>query len=284
MQTSRLGPSSDEPALINSFGVWTLRRLGSGDLNVPVDAPKTTASIQYRLRAGTRQGPGHWYVIHVHFRITFADDSGPGFVLLSANTNGWASYQAKFYPAIEDGVMTIPWATLDLIDGLHKGVARGRTVEYRSANYMQYRGIQPGLSSLNFQLEQFDQARVAALRIFADSGIELTRIGYGRMGLGFTVAPAKIEAGESFAVRFEIRHLSGRVLRNVSLAPELVDCSGVRLVAPRIVRFRQVAKAVAGYFHFRALGPGPCRIFFWGHSNSQQPAKEIDITVHPARH
>jgi hypothetical protein len=222
-------------------------------------------------------------VIHVHFRITFADDSGSGFVLLSANTNGWASYQAKFYPAIEDGVLTVPWATLDLIDGLHKGVAAGRTVEYRSANYMQFRGIRPGVSSLNFQLEQFDQARVAALRIVADSGIELTRLGYGRMGLRFTVTPPIIHTGESFDVRYELRHISGRILRNVSLAPELVDCLGVRLLGPKVVRFAQVASAVSGYFRFRALARGRCRIFFWAHSNSHQPAKEIDVTVHPAR-
>ncbi|HYZ78249.1 MAG TPA: hypothetical protein VE596_12830 [Gaiellaceae bacterium] len=281
-RAARQGTSRAEPRLINAFGLWTLRRLGYGDLDLPVDAPKTTASASFRLPASARQGNGHWYVMHVHFRLLFAPDTGPGFVLLSANTNGWASYQVKFYPALGNGVLRIPWATLDLINGLQKHVAKTPKIEFKSANYMQYRGIRPGLSTWNFQLEQFGQAKVAAVRIFQDSAIELTRIGFGRMGLAFKVVPAKINEDSNFVIRYRLRHIGGRVLRRVSLAPELVDCPGVRLLGPRVVRFTRVAKAVSGGFRFHADAPGRCRIFFWAHSNSHNPAKEVDIVVHPA--
>lgn len=272
--------SGAKARLIDSYGLWTLHRLGYGDVDLPVDAAKTTASARFRLPANARQGRGHWYLMHVHFRITFADDSGEGFVVLSANTNGWASYQVQFSPGLKNGALMIPWSTVDLVDGRQRHVAKTRQIEFRSANYMQYRGIRPGRSTWNFQLEQFGQARVAAVRIFDDSGIELTRLGYGRMGLRFTVVPATIRAGRNFAVRYELRHTSGRVLRKVSLAPELVDCNGVRLVGPRAVRFARVAKAVSGAFRFRALTPGRCRIFLWAHSNSHNPAKEV--VVRPA--
>src|SRR5919109_2400376 len=280
---ARPGASRAEPRLVDAFGLWTLRRLGYGDLDLPVDAPKTTASASFRLPATARQGNGHWYVMHVHFRLVFAPDTGPGFVLLSANTNGWASYQVKFYPAVDNGVLTIPWATLDLIKGLQKHVAKTPQIEFESANYMQYRGIRPGLSSWNFQLEQFGQAKVAGVRIFKDSAIELTRIGFGRMGLALKAVPAKVYAGSNFAVRYTLRHTNGRVLRKVSLAPELVDCPGVRLLGPRVVRYARVAKVVSGAFRFRADAPGRCRIFFWAHSNSHNPAKEVDVLVRPAR-
>jgi hypothetical protein len=279
---ARPGASRAEPRLLDAFGLWTLRRLGYGDLDLPVDAPKTTASASFRLPATARQGKGHWYVMHVHFRLTFAPDTGPGFVLLSANTNGWASYQVKFYPDIASGVLRVPWATLDLINGLQKRVATTPEIEFKSGNYMQTRGIRPGLTIWNFQLEQFGQAKVAALRIFKDSAIELTRIGYGRMGLAFKVAPAKVYAASNFAIRYTLRHTSGRVLRKVSLAPELVDCPGVRLLGPRVVRLARVTKAVSGAFRFRAEAPGRCRIFFWAHSNSHNPAKEVDVVVRPA--
>jgi hypothetical protein len=272
-----------EPRLIDAYGLWTLRRLGYGDLDLPVDAEKTTASASFRLPADARQGPGRWYVMHVHFRVTFAEDSADGFVVLSANTNGWASYQVQFSPTLENGALTIPWSTVDLIGGRQRHVAKTPEIEFRSANYMQYRAIRPGVSTWNFQLEQFGRARVAAVRIFDDSGIELTRIGYGRMGLRFTVVPAITRAGRNFVVRYELRHTSGRVLRKVSLAPELVDCEGVQLLGPRVVRFARVAKAVSGAFRFRAVAPGPCRIFFWAHSNSHNPAKEVHVVVRSAR-
>jgi hypothetical protein len=272
-----------EPRLIDGYGLWTLRRLGYGDLGLPVDVPKTSVSAGFRLPAKARQSKGHWYVMHVHFRIAFAPDSGSGFVLLSANTNGWASYQVGFSPIVANGTLTIPWTTTDLIDGPQKHVAKKPVIEFKSANYMQYRGIQPGLNIWNFQLEQFGQARVAAVRIFKDSGIELTRIGFGRMGLRFRVVPATIHQGKKFVVRYTLRRVSGRVLRKVSLAPELVDCGGVRLLGPRVVRFARVAKAVSGRFRFRAVAPGRCRIFFWARSNSHKPAKEVDVVVLSAR-
>ena len=78
------------PATIDSYGFWSFKRLGFG---TPVlhENPQTAATkleLHYRLPAGVRQGPGHWYLIRLHFRVDVRPDALSGEFNVAAETQG----------------------------------------------------------------------------------------------------------------------------------------------------------------------------------------------------
>lgn len=93
------------PVTINSFGLWTLKRLGYGPIEFPVSGPlrfpeipgyeRRGVSRRYLLPNAARQWPRTWYLIHVHFRIVFSPESNSGRAYVGASTGAPSALRAS---------------------------------------------------------------------------------------------------------------------------------------------------------------------------------------------
>jgi hypothetical protein len=68
-------------------------------------------SAPFILPARARQGPRVWYLIKLHFRISFSPRTGEGFAYVSGLTNGRSAAQIKFDTEGPDRPTV--WHTLD---------------------------------------------------------------------------------------------------------------------------------------------------------------------------
>lgn len=108
------GAGAGEPVLIDAPGLWTLARLGSGSVAVPVEGEQERVTLGYRLADGAAQGPSTWYLIQLHFAVTIGEDSGDGLLYVSASTNDRAAAQVKFAVAADGGRLTTTWSSVSL--------------------------------------------------------------------------------------------------------------------------------------------------------------------------
>ncbi|MFN2469760.1 MAG: hypothetical protein ABR583_02005 [Gaiellaceae bacterium] len=195
-------------------------------------------------------------------------------------TNGFTSSQTIFKVGRDAEGLSVRTSTLDLIEGRLVRTTRGREVEVRHANYMQDRGVSAGEASFTVQVRTFYGARVESLRIFSDSGLELTPLGPGRMMLDVH-APRGVRRGTTFAIRFLLRRVGGRSLRQVTLTPDVSQCDNARLLGPRRGAWDVVSRSAAERFHMRAERRGPCLVSLYAGSASSGQQAEALIRVLP---
>jgi hypothetical protein len=177
--------AGQRPVAINSFGLWTLKRLGYGPIEFPVAGPlrfpeipgyeRRGVSRRYLLPNAARQGPQAWYLIHLHFRIVFSSESRAGRAYVGASTGApsdlRASAQIIFKIARRGGRLWISSDSLGLVAGHRVREASLRTWTLKFDNYIPYAGVKPGLNELEFGLEQTKGVRIKRLQFFPDSGI-----------------------------------------------------------------------------------------------------------------
>ncbi|PJB49531.1 MAG: hypothetical protein CO103_05175 [Chloroflexi bacterium CG_4_9_14_3_um_filter_45_9] len=168
--------SYSEPRLIDGFGVWTLKELGYSDIGFLCTEEIETRSVEFRLPKKAAQGPESWYLIHLNFHIKFGEQSEEDLAYVSASTNGYCCAQVKFRVKREDDLLKIDWSTVDLINGKIDYFTSSSVADVSFKNYLQIRGVCPGLNTLTFQLEQYEGCHVESLRILNSSGIECTPI------------------------------------------------------------------------------------------------------------
>lgn len=209
--------TASSPVLIDSFGVWSLEKLGYPDQEISLAGAPTATGVRYLLPTTASQGPDTWYVAHIHFKATFAEDSGDGFAYVTASTNDHAVVQVEFDVARREGGLQITWRTLDFIDGTGQAVSRGPVVEGSDANYLQFGGVRPDENQLTFQVAQYDGAKVSGVEILKDSGIERTPLAPAELHLDVTTADQTIRVGDTFRLGFKVTNAGGRAANRVAV-------------------------------------------------------------------
>lgn len=212
--------SAAAPPLLNT-GRLSLRSLGVPQLVIthPSRSVVQSQALRYRLPAGARQGAGRWYVMRLHFLLKLASTSGPGLIDISGETNGRSSDLDEVAVSRRRGVLQLAWNQVGLIDGRREGTTHGARLELTDRNVMVNAGVQPGLNTLRFQVEQYGKARLAQLTIFGDSGIIASRLSPGVLVLHVSAHPGPtIAVGQTLTVTARIDNRGQRPVRRVSLS------------------------------------------------------------------
>lgn len=278
-----LEAGSEEPVLIDSYGVWTLERLGYGDLDLPVDAPHTQRSVVFRLPPGAAQGrPRSWYLIHFHLRIRFAREAGDGsFALVWGAPNGRPAASAEFEPRFVRGAFRVPWSTVDMRAGTTRGVSDEAEFEVRHVNFLTYDGVRPGVNTLDFVVEQFRGAKIESVTILRDTAIELSPYGPPKLRLRVK-APRHPVVRRPFSIRYRLERISRRLPVKVVVGVVEDDYS-LRVLEPSFHRYPRVDRPVTGRFRLRSPRDGGFLVALAAQSPAGGPLKPVRLYVYPAR-
>jgi hypothetical protein len=280
-----LARGTSDPVTIDRFGVWTLKRLGYGDqvFDVHPNVPRQSLDVRYRLPKGARQGPINWYLIRLHFRITVASDSGDGRVYVESTTNGWGSAQIRFDVMRKaDGSLIVRSDALGLVKGSEVKTGSDLTREITFRNYIPYKGVRPGANPWTFLLEQYDGARVEALRIFSDSAIEYTRLAPAKIDVLATPSATLIRAGQEFQVRVVVKNTGGQAASQGKVSVRFPH-DKLRLVGSPTRRLPTLAggESTTARFRFRSLRRGSVLIEVGASSGLSHDEAIVGIRVRP---
>jgi hypothetical protein len=274
--------SGDEPVLIDSFGVWTLRQLGATDMLFPVDGDFQAPLVSYRLPSGASQGPDTWYMIHLHFQIEFAEDSADGgSAYVSASTNAYACAQIEFKTARANDALTVTWSSAGLLNETEE-ISSSPLIEVPFSNYLQTSGVRPGCNILTLQLEQYEGAKVKSLRVFDDSGIEYTPLAPPGLELGLTLPEDRVglRVGDTFSIKYELANHGGPPVTDVSVGAIYPE-EAFEVVDENPQHFSSIDGKSTGSFTFKAIAEGTYRIVIGAESTGSQPIGEIQAVVGP---
>lgn len=166
---------------VDSVGRWTLPRLGYDAVQLPVRKEPARVRLRYRLPPGARQGSSGWYLIHLHFAITIAPGTRAGHASVSAVSHDYVGVLVKFKRSARDS--RIRWNMLDLIRGWVDRTTTSRVIEVKASNYLPFRGVRPGGNTFMVVLRRTGALRIDGLRVLADSGLQLSRLGPARLEL-----------------------------------------------------------------------------------------------------
>ena len=272
------GSAANRPVRIDDFGLWTLSRLQAGRLDFSLDRDRERRVVPFTLPEHAQQGPTDWYLIRLHFTITFAERSRPGFAFISGLTNGHAAAQVEFRVVQRaNGGQAVRWSTLDYIRGETSQLTKDRKIEIRFENYLQYRGLQAGRNLLAVQFERFTGVDVEALTIHPDSGIEMTSTGPAQLELVVEPTSQRVSQGEEFVVRYRVKNVGDRPALRVRVTPELVD--QIELVGPRVDARAVLRNSLTGSFRLRAVKPGDFPLGIFVDSGTNHPGALVEVRV-----
>lgn len=198
---------------VDAFGIWSLARLGQEDFAFPMQSGKRQAGVvaRYLLPNGASQGPDNWFLIRLRFRLTLASDTGTGRVYVSAATGRPAdprtSAQIRFDVLRSGADLQVRSDSLGLVTGNVVKTSTAFSQDVSFSNYIPYAGVRPGVNALRVQLEQYGAARVAALTIFKESGIEYSRAAPQNLKLVPSLSTRRVSVGET--VRVNVRIVNG---------------------------------------------------------------------------
>ena len=199
---------------IDSPGVWTLKRLGYGEIVLRGDDRNAhdRASVVYRLPAGVAQGRGGWYLLRLHYVAQLARDPASGTFNVAAATNGRTSGSTIFTVGRKRGRIVVRADDLGLVRGSEIRQSSSLRQEIFFENYLAIKGVRPGANTLTFEVTSNSIPLVETVRILADTGIELSRLGPASIDLGVHVPDRDIRVGDEFRVEFQLRHERGRLV------------------------------------------------------------------------
>lgn len=232
----------------------------------------------FRLPPGARERPQHWYVLHLHLRVTIPPDSPQGTAYVVATSGRFASAEIRF--EVRAG-KTVRWSALGYIDGVQSGVAHNGLVDLHFRNVMPYHSIAPGRNVLGLAVQELG-ARVARVVVLGDSAIEYTPIGPAEIVVRAT-SPPKAVVGRPLPIDVVVSNRGGRPAANVQVS---TGFSGSRLQL-RGQASRTISTLGAGQSrHLRIVYVprelGHSRIFFLGSSTANRPGTQIDILMRHA--
>jgi hypothetical protein len=203
--------SAGGPVTIDRFGFWSLERLGPGAivLHENPKTAKTQVAVRYRLPPGAREGPGHWYLIRLHFRVEVRPDTIPGVFNVAADTNARTCASIIFTVTRDGRGPIVSSDALGLVNGREIERGRGLVREIDFRNFLVKPGVKPGLNVLTFDLTSNAIPMVKEVKIFADSGIEYTRLGPASATIRAHVREANVRAGQRFHLDVTMEHQAG---------------------------------------------------------------------------
>jgi len=277
--TTGSAAADEDLVLVDSFGVWTLEKLGYGDLTLPVDGETAEVSIRYALAPGAAQGPDGWYLIRLHLNIEVADNSGQGSAIVSALTNDRASAQIRFDVDGEGESFSMTWDSVDLLNGYIEEATASHDVEVRFSNYLPFAGVGPGQNVLTFKLEQFRDIRISSIRVLDDSGIEYTPLSPPKLELNPTLPDNRVKLGDVFEIGYELKNVGDRPANDVAVGV-IYPREGFTLIGDTPHSFPSITGSVAGAFTMQAIGEGTFEIVLGAESPSSRPVAQIQATVY----
>jgi hypothetical protein len=211
--TSLRKASTERVPTIDSFGFWTLRRLGSGPISFHDVEKPVSRSIPYKLQATrARQGPKNWYQIRLHARVVFG--TGVGRAYLFAAHNGYASALVKYEASHSRGGRKVVRSTVSYIDGPTNRTLHAPEDEFKYRNYLQYQAVRAGLNRLMFSVEVAGALKVKRVQILPDSGIEYTAQGPARLRLAVRLPSKPPRARQKTTLTVEVRNVGDRPVRD----------------------------------------------------------------------
>jgi hypothetical protein len=240
-----------DPATIDSFGFWSLTRLGSGAIEFEDVHEKAKASVPYILEPGrARQGSGNWYQIDLHAKVVFG--SGTGRAYLFASHNGYASALIEYEASTAGDGRRIVRKASSYIDGSSKETLRSNDDELKFRNYLQYKAVQPGLNQLAFAVEVHGSLEVKRVEILPDSGIEYTRLGPARLTLALHLPGEPLRKGQRAILTVEVRNAGDRKVSDVRVSLEYAR-DDVRTTGPATRRLGDLLAKARRRTSFRVI-------------------------------
>ncbi len=245
---------------IAGYGTWTLGELGFRPRTVTSHEtglrPFVAQTFAYRLPRGARQGPGSWWKLRLHVRVRIDPRSPVGPVYVNASTNGRTCASIRFLVLRAHGRIEVVSDALGLVNG--REITRGPTLarDIRFENFLQYRGVRPGLNELELEVQRTSRARIRDVVFVPDSSLVHTRIGPATIRPALFLPGKAIHAGDSFDLRFRLVQTAGARLTTGTAAVDYVD-RFLRLHGPaRLPLHWRADRAAVGAFSFEARRAG----------------------------
>jgi hypothetical protein len=245
---------------LSGYGTWTLAELGFLPRVVTSREtglrPFVAQTFAYRLPTDARQGPGSWWKLQLHLRVRIDPRSPVGPVYVTASTNGRTCASIRFLVRRAHGRMEVISDALGLVKG--REVTSGPTLTrgLRFENFLQYRGVRPGLNELELEVERTSRAKIRDVVFFRDSSLEHTRVGPASVRPSLFLPDASIHVGDAFDIRFRLIQTGGAELTKGTAAVDY-NRAFLRLRGPARVPLRWRAHRIAvGAFSFEARRAG----------------------------
>lgn len=267
-------------ATIDSFGIWTLRGLGYGDLVLEPDPETARAerTIYYRLPRDAAQGPGHWYVLHLHYVVELRPDATPGIINVAAATNGRFTISTIFTARKRGGRLVVTSDDLGWVEGHVRRTSTSLSQEIKFSNFLAYAGVRPGRNALTFQVTANAIPLVRSVRILRDTAIEVSPHGPADVRLALTV-DRSIRAGDTFAVNFRLRRVRGRLVDWATIQAHYPR-GALRLKGNAVRRVRWgSSRPLNGTFTFEALRPGRFPLELVARAGPGSPSARTSVHV-----
>lgn len=268
--------AGDSPVTIDRFGIWSLRKLGYGELSLQGNL-RGPPPVIFNLPSGATQGPSGWYLIHLQGEIEFSSGTGSGAAYVTASTNGRAGAQIKFEISSETP-SSVKWSSVDLVNGRVETVALRPFVQFSMSNYLQSAGIQPGLNTLAFDLETSGGVEVEELTILSGSGVEYTPMAPPHLELTLELFDGRIGLGDQFSIKYLLANTGGRPVRNVDVDIAYPSAS-FELLGADVQQHAEIDRSARGEFSLKAKREGVFRVFLDVTSGSNRPFAEVSVTV-----
>ncbi len=279
VQPSRVAAAAPPArSFVSTFGMHSLANRNRDNLVFRLrNVDYARRSVTFWLPAGARQGPRKWYLIRLHFRITFEQKAGTGGVLVSGLTNRRSAAQIKFDIPIRGRRALIHWNTLDYIRGYQEHMTRSRTIDVRFVNYVQFAGVRPGRNSFAVQYERFGMLGVKSLVVLPDSGIEVTSLSPARLKMHVSNPPTQVRRGSDFAITYTLTNTGRQVARNVAITARTDD--NIHSLKENTRKERYLRGSLSGTMHFTAIASGSAAVLLLVESGSNHPGVRIPIVV-----
>jgi hypothetical protein len=224
-------------------------------------SPFVAQTFTYRLPADARQGPGSWWKLRLHARVRIDPQSPVGPVYINGSTNGRTCASIRFLVLRPHGRLEVVSDALGLVNG--REIMRGPTStrEIRFENYLQYRGVRPGLNELELEVQRTSRARIRDIVFFRDSSLVHTRIGPVTVRPSLFLPDKEIHAGDSFNLRFRLVQTGGAESPRGTAAVDY-NHAFLRLRSPARLPLdwrAPASRAASGSFSFEARRAGQPR-------------------------
>jgi hypothetical protein len=233
-------------------------------------------AVSFVLPPGTKEGPGRWYVLHLHAAVVI-DRSSPGTGYLSAASSGFGSAQIVFKVVKDKPVF---WQTVSLLGGTQSHTTGQARIELRFDNFLPYGGVHPGRNTLHISVEQFGGSPIRTVTLYDDSALIYTPRGPGKLVVQLRRNEAVGHTGKRLVATLRVRNVGQRPVSKIRISAVL-GAPDLRLVG-QTTRSRGALQPGKSLYESFALVPQSAnnfRVFFVVSSTANRPGAELNFSA-----